>query len=80
MLAEVVPYLVTTAEAFAWQMASGDDAPEKQRAWVAEDGARVVGFVRAGLAVASENRAFVIPFVLPSARRVGLGTALVTAG
>jgi len=80
VLAEVVPYLVTTAEAFAWQLALGDDAPEKQRVWVAEDGSRIVGFVRAGLAVATENRAFVIPFVLPSARRSGIGTALVTAG
>ena len=79
VLAAVVPYLVTTAEAFAWQMAFADEAPEKQRVWVAEDGA-VVGFVRAWLAVASENRAFVIPFVLPSARCRGLGTALVAAG
>jgi GNAT superfamily N-acetyltransferase len=80
VLAAVVPYLVTTAEAFAWQMAFGDEAPEKQRVWVATDGARVVGFVRAGLAVTTENRAFVIPFVLPAARCRGLGTALVAAG
>jgi GNAT superfamily N-acetyltransferase len=80
VLDAVVPYLVTTPAAFAWQLALGDAAPERQRVWVATAGDRIVGLVRAGLAVASQSRGFVIPFVLPEARRRGVGSALVAAG
>lgn len=78
VLTAVVPFLVTTPEAFRWQHDGRE--PEHQRAWVAVDGGAVVGLVRAGFAAPRLRRGFVVVFVHPAARGRGLGAQLFAAG
>jgi RimJ/RimL family protein N-acetyltransferase len=79
VLAEVVPFLVTTPEAFAWTLEHAA-AEERHRVFVAELDGRVAGIVRAQLVVRFPGRANVIAFVPAAGRCRGVGAALADAG
>ncbi|HEY6594104.1 MAG TPA: GNAT family N-acetyltransferase [Asanoa sp.] len=79
VMREVVPYLVTTPSAFAWQI--DHTVPEERyRVFVAELDGRVAGIVRANLIVRLPGRANVVAFVPPACRGQGIGAALASAG
>ncbi|MQA24780.1 MAG: GNAT family N-acetyltransferase [Micromonosporaceae bacterium] len=76
----VLPYLVTTPEKVAWEVANAP-AARRYRVFVAEFDGRVVGTARAGLILdsAQPGQATVNVNVLPEHRGRGVGGALLAA-
>ncbi len=75
-----VPFMLSTAESVAWEVAH-TPAEQRFRMLVAESDGRVVGVARMGLYHDSDvpGRAFAQPYVLPEERGRGVGLALVRA-